>query len=93
MLRACPARATFSLRDAEKTHDGRRETQLCASTSCVHSFECGSWVRQAEQCLGMIARFGKMVVCYTTEEQITAPCAGNAVDGGDGAGRDVCSTR
>jgi hypothetical protein len=38
----------------------------------------------------MIARFGKIVVCCMTEEQITAPCAGNVVDGGNGAGRDVC---
>jgi hypothetical protein len=90
MLRACPARATPSLGDAEKTHDGRSETHLCASTSWVHSFEYGSCVRQAGQCLGMIARFGKIVVCCMTEEQITAPCAGNVVDGGNGAGRDVC---
>jgi hypothetical protein len=38
----------------------------------------------------MIARFGKIVVCCMRGEQITAASAGNVVDGGDGAGRDVC---
>jgi hypothetical protein len=89
MLRACPARARPSLGDAEttQTHDGISETHLCTSTSCVHSFECGSWVRRAGQCLGMIARFGKMVVCCMTGEQITAPRAGNVVGSGDAAAR------
>jgi hypothetical protein len=38
----------------------------------------------------MIARFGKIVVCCMRGGQITAASAGNVVDGGDGAGRDVC---
>jgi hypothetical protein len=38
----------------------------------------------------MIARFGKIVVCCMRREQITAASAGNVVDGGDGAGRNVC---